>query len=159
MAGFLGEIACKLDTKHRLTMPTKFVRQLPPENNDRLILNCGIEKCLTLYTVPEWEKVTIELQSLNRYDAKHRLFLRRFFRGATQIVLDNNNRFLIPKRLMEYAGLDKNIVLLGYFNVIEIWSAETFDTATDIAPNEFADLASVIMNQSLTSSPLTITNK
>ena len=145
MAGFLGEISCKLDSKFRLNVPAMFIKQLPPECNDRFVINRGIEKCLTLYTVNEWNKVTSEMEGLNTYDPVKRKFLRQFFRGATEVPIDGQNRILLPKRLVQYAGLQKEVVLLGYFNRIEIWSSQYFDDFMDIDPEEFAELANKVM--------------
>jgi MraZ protein len=145
MSGFLGEISCKIDTKGRFVMPTKFLRQLPPEANNKMVVNRGFEQCLTLYTWPEWTKVTDELQSLNTYNPLHLRFIRQFFRGATEMQFDASNRLLIPKSLTQYADLKKEIILLGYFNRIEIWSAKVYEEVMAIDPEEFAELANKVM--------------
>lgn len=147
MANFLGEIACKLDSKGRLSFPAKFLKQIPSDSPSCFIINRGLEQCLTLYTLAEWEKVTLELQKLNRYDPKQRLFIRQFMRGATEVNVDANNRLLLPKRLLQYANLEKNVILLGMFSRIEIWAEDVFDAFMDIDPAEFADLAQQVMGE------------
>lgn len=145
MSGFLGEIECKIDLKGRLAMPVRFAKQMPAENNSGFVVNRGIEKCLTLYTLPEWDRVTKELEVLNQYDAEQRLFLRQFFRGATEVMYDANNRLLLPKRLMDYAGIESDVILLGYFNRIEIWATQIYDEVMEIDAARYAALAGNIM--------------
>lgn len=145
MSGFRGEAECKMDSKGRILMPAIFLRQMLPEMGTAMVINRGLEKCLTLYTLVEWERVTAEMQNLNMYDSQHRRFVRQFSRGATDIVIDKNKRVLIPKRLIEYAGLKKELVLLGYNNQIEIWDKVTYDEVMDIDPTDFAALASKVM--------------
>ena len=147
MAGFRGEVDCKMDSKGRVLMPAIFLRQMLPEMGNAMVINRGIEKCLTLYTLAEWERVTAEMQSLNMYDIQHRRFIRQFSRGATDIIIDKNNRFLIPKRLIEYAGLSKELILLGYNNQIEIWDKAAYDAAMDIDPEDYAQLANKVMGE------------
>jgi len=154
MHGFLGEIECKLDPKGRLAMPGRFLKQMPPDNNGGFVVNRGIEKCLTLYTLPEWDRVSKELETLNLYDAAQRLFLRQFFRGATEVMFDGNNRILLPKRLLDYAGIETDVVLLGYFNRIEIWSTQVYDEVMEVDAANFANLANQVMSkQHPTASP------
>ncbi|HRI29544.1 MAG TPA: division/cell wall cluster transcriptional repressor MraZ [Chitinophagales bacterium] len=145
MSGFLGEIECKIDPKGRLAMPVRFVKQMPAENNSGFVVNRGIEKCLTLYTLPEWERVTRELEILNLYNEEERTFLRQFFRGATEVMFDGSSRILLPKRLMDYANIETDVILLGYFNRIEIWSPDIYDSIMNIDAAKFATLAGNIM--------------
>lgn len=147
MQGFLGEISCKIDPKGRLTMPARFVKQLPPENGINLVVNRGIEKCLVLYTMPEWSRVTQEMEHLNMYNSEERLFARLFFRGASELELDDSNRLLLPKRLMEYAEIDKDVVLVGYLNRIEIWAEQVYEQFVNIDAESFAVLADKVMNK------------
>lgn len=147
MYGFLGEIECKIDPKGRLAMPGRFIKQMPAEDNSGFVINRGIEKCLTLYTLPEWDKVSRELEVLNLYDAEQRLFLRQFFRGATEVMFDASNRILLPKRLKDYAGIENDVILLGYFNRIEIWATNVYDEVMEVDAGNFAALANKVMGK------------
>ncbi len=145
MLSFLGEIECKVDAKGRITMPAKLLKLLPEEYRTQFVINRGIERCLTLYTIPEWGKVVKKMQPLNNFNPKNRRFLRQFFGGATDITLDGNNRLLLPKRLISYASLGKSVVLLGYFDKIEIWDSAAYDAMMEIDPEEYAILANEVM--------------
>lgn len=127
MLGFIGEVYCKIDAKCRILVPAKFLKQMPKEAPNTLVINRGIENCLTLYTQQEWEKVTEPLKSLNEYDEEHRLFIRQFYSQADILYFDSNNRIMISKNLMEYAKLNKEVVMLGYFKRIELWNKETYE--------------------------------
>ena len=147
MSGFLGEAECKIDAKGRLLMPAKFLKQMPQENTGGLIINRGIEKCLNLYTVSEWNSISETIQHLNSFDPKVRLFRRLHFSGVDELKIDRNNRILLPKRLLSYAGITKELVMVGFFNQIEIWNAETYyQTLDEVNPEDYAQLAEEVMS-------------
>ncbi|MFK7908463.1 MAG: division/cell wall cluster transcriptional repressor MraZ [Chitinophagales bacterium] len=147
MSGFLGEAECKIDTKGRLSMPAKFLKQMPQENTDVLIINRGIEKCLNLYTTSEWNSISENIRQLNSFDPKVRLFRRLHFAGVDELKIDGNNRILLPKRLLTYAGIKKEIVMVGFFNQIEIWDAEEYyKTLDEVQPEDYAELAEEVMS-------------
>ena len=84
---------------------------------------------------------------MNIYIKKNREFVRYFYRGATEIVLDATNRLLIPKGLLQYAGIDKDVVLFTFSNRIEIWEKQTYENLLHDEPEEFADLAEEVMSK------------
>lgn len=144
---FLGEIACKIDPKNRLAMPARFIKQMPTDYATTFVVNRGIEKCLTLYPLPEWNNIVQDLEKLNLYDSEARMFARLFFRGATELILDEQNRILLPKRLLEHANIDKDIVLVGYLNRIEIWSEQEYDDLMNIDAETYKQMANKIMQK------------
>ncbi len=143
----LGEFACKLDAKGRLALPAALKKQIPPEVQGRFVINRGFEKHLVLYPFPEWQRVSAEVNQLNLYIRKHRELARYFYRGATELILDNQGRLLLPKRLLDYAGIQEEIILLAYANRIECWEPTLYDTLLTDEPAEFAALAEAIMGQ------------
>ena len=144
MAGVIGEYACKLDSKSRLAVPAALLRQLPPDNN-RFVVNRGFEKNLVLYPIGEWERTSRRIERLNRYDRESRLFVRNFYRGATELTLDGNNRLLIPKRLLDYAGITDQLVLHGTVREVEIWEPGQFEQELDLPDGEFSRLAQKLL--------------
>ena len=145
MSHFLGEFDCKLDAKGRMMIPSNLKKQLPEAEREGLVINRGFEKNLVLYTKQEWNSITLELSKLNQYEAKTREFSRYFNRGATELILDSSNRVLIPKSLMEYAGIKSEVTLLCLFNKIEIWAKDAYDSHLDNEPENFASLAEEVM--------------
>lgn len=147
MTRFLGEFECKLDAKGRLSLPSGLRKQLSPEAKDKFVLNRGFENCLALYPMNEWEKISAEVNQLNMYVKKNREFARYFYRGASELELDAAGRLLLPKRMSEYAGIDKDIILSAWHNKIEIWSKEKFEALLNDEPKDFASLAEEVMGK------------
>ncbi len=147
MTGLLGEFECRLDNKGRLALPSALKRQLCPESEGRFVINRGFEPHLTLYPMTEWQRITGELSQLNPYVKKHRDFLRYFYRGATELAVDGHGRLLLPKRLLSYAGIESQVVLLAYGWRIECWQPEKYDQFLQDEPEDFARLAEDVMGQ------------
>lgn len=147
MTNLIGEFECKIDEKGRLIIPAALKKQLPPEAEDKFVINRGFEKCLVLYPRNEWKIISDEINQLNLYNKKNRDFVRYFFRGATELALDNNGRILVPKSLLDYAGINKDIVLFAYSNRIEMWAKEAYDNLLSDEPEDFATLAEEVMGK------------
>jgi MraZ protein len=146
MASFIGDYTCKIDTKSRVTLPVAYKKQMPEGSEERFVIKKDIyEKCLILYTIEEWEKQNETLRAgLNPYNKEHNRFLREYFRGTAEVAADANNRILIPARLLEYAGIEKDVVLSGQDRKIEIWSKEVYESKEE-KPEDFAALAEKIL--------------
>lgn len=147
MSQFLGEYECKLDPKGRLMLPAGLKKQLSPEAQDRFVINRGFEKCLVLYPLNEWKVISEEVNQLNLYAKKNREFARYFFRGASELALDGTSRLLLPKSLLEYASIEKDLVLFAYSNRIEVWSKAGYDAMLNDEPEDFANLAEEVMGK------------
>jgi len=143
MSNFLGEFECKLDAKGRMMIPVGLKKQLPEAVAEGLVINRGFEKHLVIYTRKEWDSTVAELNELNQYEKKTREFIRYFMRGASELPLDGAGRVLLPKSLMEYAGIDINgeVVLSCQLNKIEVWAKDAYDAELDDEPENFARLA------------------
>jgi len=149
MIGFIGEYESTVDAKGRFLLPSGFKKQLPETEGSIFVLNRGFEKCLTLYPILTWKPLYEKISQLNDFDPKVREFRRYFLNGATNIELDAAGRLLMPKSLMEYAGLTKDIILTSAVNKIEIWDKNTYQKFFDgITPEGFSDLANEVMNKS-----------
>ncbi len=155
MIGFLGEYEATLDAKGRFLLPAGFKKQLPDEGAAHFVINRGFEKCLTLYPQQSWDPIFSEISKLNDFDPKVREFRRYFLNGATPLELDSAGRLLLPKSLAEYAGLERDIVLVTALNKIEIWDKikhkEFFESFT---PQAFSDLANEVMNKAMGIPPI-----
>src|ERR1700739_3835842 len=126
MAGFLGEYEVTLDAKGRFLLPVGFKKQLPEGSASHFVINRGIEKCLSLYPLQNWEPIFEDISKLNDFDPKGREFRRFFLNGATKVETDSAGRLLLPKTLIEYAGLGKDVVLAAAVNKIEIWDKSKY---------------------------------
>ena len=145
MSKFLGEFDCKLDAKGRMMIPVGLKKQLPGAGDEGLVVNRGFEKHLVIYTRKEWDKIVGDLEKLNAYEKKTREFIRYFTRGATELTLDSAGRVLLPKPLLEYAGIEADVVLSCQLNKIEVWAEKAYNAQMDDEPENFARLAEEVM--------------
>lgn len=145
MAGLVGEFEVKLDEKGRFLFPSGLRKQLPPASQRDFMLNKGFEDCLTLYPLPEWEKVSARLSKMNLFKPKNRMFYRLFHQGAKQVALDNAGRVLIPSALVERVGLLQELMLIAYNDRIEIWDKSKYFNVIEGNMADFADLANDVM--------------
>jgi MraZ protein len=144
MIQLLGEFDCTMDAKGRIRLPSGLLKQLGEEGS-AFVLNKGFEKHLTLYPKSVWERTVEKFSSLNNYDNDTRNFLRRFHNGATNIDIDDQSRILIPKRLLEYGGMEKDVILSCYGDKIEIWDATEYERSVNNDNVSMADLAQKVL--------------
>ena len=145
MTNLIGEYECKVDAKGRLLVPSGLRKQFSPEAEGKLFVKRGIERCLELYQKHDWESVSEKVSSLNQFVKKNRIFARKFISGATQLELDSVGRINLPNGLLEYAGVEKELVLFAYGNKIEIWDKAVYDAELYMSDNDFAGLAEEVM--------------
>jgi MraZ protein len=144
----IGTYECKVDAKGRLMLPVAFKKQLSSVMEKGFVLKRAVfQPCLELYPMQEWESMMQNVNKLNRFKKKNNDFIRRFTAGVKSIDLDVSGRLLIPKDLVGFAGITKEIVVTSAVNIIEIWDKENYEKAIDDAANDFADLAEEVMGQ------------
>jgi|TARA_B110000014_G_C20112648_1_gene586546 MraZ protein len=148
MTGFIGEYHCKIDSKGRLLLPSELRKQLSPENQEQFVISRGVDECLSLYTVSEWGIVMNKLRSLNRFKIKDRKFARMFQKGATKVPVDSNSRILLPKSLLSWASIQKEIVIVANVDLWEVWDKAKYKALMKENWDEFDDLAADVMGGS-----------
>ncbi len=146
MASFIGDYICKVDAKGRIVLPSAFKKQMPSAAMDRFVVKKDIfERCLVLYPMDEWQRQNeIIREKINPYNKEHSRFMRGFYKGTAEVVLDGNNRLLIPRRLLEVAEIDGEAVLAGQDGKIEMWNRKMYYDVADGA-DDFAGLAEKIL--------------
>jgi MraZ protein len=150
MATFIGDYPCKVDVKGRIILPMAFKRQMPSAAQDHFVVRKDIfENCLVLYAIDDWNRQLEKIRKkINTYNREHNMFLRNFFKGTAELSLDSNNRMLIPKRLLDLIGAERDVVLAGQDGRIEIWSASVYETI-EMPAEDFANLAEKLMGGSI----------
>lgn len=143
--GFLGEFDVKADAKGRIKLPASLLRQFGEGQGLSFVVNRGFEDCLVLYTKEQWKVETEKLSALNPYDKRHRAFMRQYFRGATELLSDASDRILLPKQLMAFAGIKKEVILFAHMDKIEIWDKKRYEDELDVDSDDYADLANDVM--------------
>lgn len=147
MNPLIGEFECRIDPKSRFLLPAGLRRQLSEADLGRFVVNRGFERSLTLYPNSEWQKISKEVNSLNTFVKKNREFARYFFRGATEIIPDSMGRLLMPKSLLEHAGIQNDIILFAYGYKIEIWAKDVYQSVMETEPDDFSSLAEEVMGK------------
>ncbi|MCX6281404.1 MAG: division/cell wall cluster transcriptional repressor MraZ [Bacteroidetes bacterium] len=147
VTNLIGEFECRLDDKSRVILPSGLKKQISQEAQDRFVINRGFENCLALYPMNEWKGISEEINRLNMYNRKNRDFARYFYRGATELTLDNASRLLLPKSLLSYAGIVRDVVLFAFSNRIEIWAKDRYEKLMTAEPEDFALLAEEVMGK------------
>jgi len=105
------------------------------------------QDCLELYPMQEWNALMQKVNKLNRFKKKNNDFIRRFTAGVKMVEVDASGRLLIPKDLVAFAAITKNIVMSSAVNIVEIWDKTKYEKAIDDATVDFADLAEEVMGQ------------
>jgi MraZ protein len=146
MATFIGDYTCKVDVKGRIILPAAFKKQVPAGAEDHFVVRKDIfEDCLVLYSIEDWNRQIEKIRkAINPYNREHNKFLRNFYKGTAELFLDANNRMLIPKRLLDLIGADRDVVLAGQDGRIEIWAANIYERI-DMPADDFADLAEKLL--------------
>jgi len=134
----IGEFIYTIDEKKRIAIPSKFRKDL----GKRVVITRGLDNCLVVYPLREWEKLTKKLEALPNGQIDARGFSRVMLSGAVDVELDKLGRVLIPDYLKNYALLKKNVAILGLSNRIEIWDEERWKEYKEKMEKELGDMAS-----------------
>lgn len=123
---FRGVNTVNLDSKGRMSIPTKYREQLTRLSEGQMVVTVDRDGCLLLYPLPEWEEIERKLARLSSFNKQTRRLQRLLIGHATECEMDGNGRILLSQPLREFAGLDKAVVLIGQSNKFEIWSETTW---------------------------------
>jgi len=137
---FLGEYSHSLDGKGRVVMPSKF----RPGLDMGCVVTKGQERCLYVFAMDRWEEEADKVLQLPRTDRRARDISRSFFASATDQTLDRQGRVQIPEALRTYAGLEKDLTVVGVANHIEIWDTETWLTVVAEADEYYAEIEEAV---------------
>jgi len=142
----IGTYECKADSKGRVMLAAPLKKQLLPALQEGFVLKRSVfQKCLELYPMSEWNAMMQKINKLNRFRKKNNDFIRLFTAGVKVVDVDASGRILIPKDLINFAGIGKDLVLSSAVNIIEIWDKTKYEKAVDDAIDDFADLAEEVM--------------
>lgn len=138
MTIFTGEYTYSIDEKKRLAIPTK----MRPFLGVKGVITRGLDKCLYLFTIKEWEVMVKKISKMPLAGSDSRSFARFFLTGAMEVSLDNLGRILIPDFLKKYAGLERKVVVAGVNDHVEIWDEikwQEYREKTEVASEEIAE--------------------
>lgn len=138
---FIGEFHHTLDDKGRLAVPTKFRSSLK-----KAVITRGLDACLFVYPLSEWQVLAKKLANLPLTQANSRAFVRLMLAGAMEVAVDKQGRVIVPEYLREFAGLKKEVVVAGLYNRVEIWSKDAWVTYTARAEKDSNEIAEQLTN-------------
>ena len=134
---FMGEFHHNIDDKGRLVIPNKFRSEL----GEQFVITKGLEHCLYVYSMNEWDNVVSKLKSLPFTKKDTRIFNRSFFSGATECQFDSQGRINITSPQVTYADITKECVIIGVNDRIEIWSEDNWNNFNDVNSEKLEDIA------------------
>lgn len=139
---FMGEFQHTVDAKGRLFIPAKLREGL----GERFVATKGLEDCLFIFPAKEWEAFGEKLRSLPLASGAARAFTRLFFSGATECEVDPQGRTLLPANLREYAGIEKDVLIVGVSSRVEIWSKNKWEEYCQKAEESFEETAEKLLD-------------
>ncbi len=142
---FMGEYHHSIDDKGRLIIPSKFRNDV----GEKFVLTRGIEHCLYLYPFDVWEQITNKLESLPFTKKDTREFTRFFLSGATVTEFDSQGRVNITSPQISYANINKECVIVGVGNKLEIWAVENWNSFISTAYENMSDIAENLIDESV----------
>lgn len=142
MKVLLGEYQHTVDAKGRLILPAKFREEL----GETLVFTKGLDACLFGYSLSEWSILEEKLKKLPLAKPEARAFARFFFAGAAEIGYDKQGRILLPPVLREHARLEKEVVVIGVSNRIEIWSQDAWNAYNEALAPSVSDLTQELVD-------------
>lgn len=146
MINLVGTYECKIDAKGRLMLPSVLKKQLAPVISEGFVLKRSVfSSCLEIHPLGEWNVLMGEVNKLNRFVKKNNDFIRLFTAGVKMLEVDSNSRLQVPKDLISFASISKNIVLSCSLNMIEIWDKDQYEQVLKEATTDFAYLAEEVM--------------
>ncbi len=146
MINVIGSYDCMLDSKGRLPVPVAFKKQLGEAMEKEFVLKRSVfQSCIELYTREEWNKVMSQIDNLNKFVKKNEQFIRIFTAGLKLVDADSTGRIQLTKELLQFAKIEKSVVVTAVLNKIEIWDKETYEKSISINEEDFATLTEEIM--------------
>ena len=146
---FIGEYAYSLDSKGRVNIPAKFRQSLSTDSQNTFVITRGLDPCIWVYPLEQWKEIENNLRNLSSVKNIHRTFVRDTARYASPSTYDKQGRITLTPSLTDYAGLEKDVLIIGMINKIEIWNPNTLKIVDqqnlEIEPDAYDDLADKII--------------
>lgn len=147
MSFFKGRETYSVDEKGRVAIPAKMRKSMAPESNDTFVVTRGPDDdpCIYAYPLDEWKRMEERLGNLNQYSERDRFFLRTLLYWADELTLDKQYRVMIPKALVDFAKIDRTVLVIGSMDHIELWNPEIFDSYLEKRNESYSEVAEAVM--------------
>lgn len=140
---FTGSYSYTLDTKGRVNIPAKMRKSLDPASDSTFVATRSSDECVVLYPATVWKQVEAKLLALNKGKAINRHFTRNFVRHAEALQFDHQGRIALPQGLIEFAGIEKNVEIVGMIDRIEVWNPDTLKESENQHSDHADELESI----------------
>jgi MraZ protein len=147
MSSFKGSYTYSVDSKGRINIPAKLRKSVSPDANDTFVVTRGYEQCLFVYPLDEWNVLEKAIRDLSASDPKHRFFMRTLLQYATESQLDGQSRISIPKELLQLAGIENEVLILGVLERIEVWNPRTYQEYLKTQADSYEHVAQVVLRK------------
>jgi len=138
---FYGEYLHTLDRKGRIILPSKFRDAAKANFVEKFYLTRGLDKCLFMFAEEEWKLQEQKFRIMSFTKQESRKFNRIYFSGAVEIIPDKQGRILVPQYLKDFAGIKREVIIIGVSNRIEIWSRDSWGEFYNSSKESFEDIA------------------
>jgi len=142
---FRGQFTYSVDAKGRVSIPARLRKHVSPEANDTFVMTQGTGKCIDIYPLDQWLVFEKKLEELNPFDPRKAKFIRMILQHAAEDTLDSQSRILIPQKLLEYAKIEKEVIILGALKKIEVWNPKEFENYLKDSPETYEEIAAQVM--------------
>ncbi len=145
MAFFKGQEIFSIDAKGRVNIPAKMRKCISPEAGDTFTITRGKDSCVEAYPMDEWKKHEEKYSSLDQSDPKKRYLLRMVLMWSEEVSFDGSQRVMLPKKLIEYAGIDKKVMIVGVGDHIEFWNPDTYEKYLSAFDETYEEVVAEVM--------------
>jgi MraZ protein len=148
VAFFIGSETFSLDSKGRVNIPAKMRKSIPADADNTFVVNRGMEDCIAAYPINEFNaQFKKKFEELNPFDSTNRRMLRIMLECCEEVVMDAQQRITLPKKLLELAGIDGKITVLGADDHIEFWNPETYEKYKNDCDESYETIVEKVLTQ------------
>jgi MraZ protein len=147
MSSFKGSYSYSVDSKGRINIPAKLRKYVSPEANDTFVVTRGFEKCLFLYPLDEWNTLEGSIRGLSPSNSQHRFITRTLLQYATEAQLDGQSRITIPKELLQFSGIEDQVLIVGVLERIEVWNPKEYEAYMSLQTDSYENVAQSVLHK------------
>ncbi len=145
MSSFKGSDIYSVDAKGRVSIPSKMRRNITPEAKLTFVVTRGFEKCLYGYPLDEWQKLETSIKTLDQTSEQDRFSMRMLLQWSEELMLDSQYRLLIPRALLDYAEIKKEVYIIGVLDHVELWDPTNFKRYLDSMKKSYESVAESVL--------------
>lgn len=147
VSSFKGSYSYSVDSKGRINIPAKLRKYVSPDANDTFVVTRGFEKCLFLYPLDEWNTLEGSIRQLSPSNSQHRFITRTLLQYATETQLDGQSRVTIPRELLQFAGIEDQVLIVGVLERIEVWNPKDYASYMGSQTESYENVAQAVLHR------------